>query len=92
MTKRKNIKRSYTTSVLGIFILSAFILSAGYFIYGISKTITDDKFSLNSNQVWCANCQTYHDKATAEQEAQETKLVWCINCNRYHAPDADENK
>jgi len=67
----------------------AFTVSAGYFVYGLTKSFTDNQFSVNSDQIWCTNCQTYHDKTTAEQE--QNKLVWCINCNRYHTP-RDESK
>ena len=91
MSKRKQIKKSYTTSILSAIVAIAFCLSAGYFTYGIVKTYTSDEFSVNSDQVWCANCQTYHDKQTAEEEKEQNKLVWCINCNKYHEP-RDESK
>jgi hypothetical protein len=84
MGKRKQIKKSSTTKILGSIIAVTFTLSAGYFIYGLTKSFMNDDFSINTTQVWCANCQTYHDKATADQE--NNKLVWCINCNKYHAP------
>ena len=89
MSKRKQTKKSYTTRILGTVIATTFCLSAGYFTYGIVKSFTNDEFSVNSDQVWCANCQTYHDKQTAQEEEQ--KLVWCINCNTYQAP-RDESK
>ena len=89
MAKRKNINRSSNSNALGILVSLIFIA----FIAIIAiKFISNENLALTSNQVWCANCQTYHDKETAEQEAQDTKLVWCINCNKYHAPDADESK
>tara|TARA_Y100000590_G_scaffold17081_1_gene20511 strand:- start:737 stop:1000 length:264 start_codon:yes stop_codon:yes gene_type:complete len=87
MAKRKNINRSSNT--LGIFVSLVFI---AFITIIVMKFISSDDLTLTSSQVWCANCQTYHDKETAEQEAQDTKLVWCINCNKYHAPDADESK
>ena len=83
------IKKSYTTRILGTVIATTFCLSAGYFTYGIVKSFTNDEFSVNSDKVWCTNCQTYHDKQTAQIEEQ--KLVWCINCNTYHTP-IDESK
>ena len=87
MSKRKQIKKSNTTKILGIIITITFCMSAGYFIYGVVQSYTNDEFSINSDKVWCANCQTYHDKETAE--AEEGKLVWCINCKKYHAPGLD---
>ena len=87
MSKRKQIKKTYTTKILGIIIATTFCLSAGYFFYGVLQSYTNDEFSVNSDKVWCANCQTYHDKETAE--AEEGKLVWCINCKKYHAPGLD---
>ena len=87
MSKRKQIKKSNTTKILGIIIAITFCMSAGYFIYGVVQSYTNDEFSINSDKVWCANCQTYHDKETAE--AEEGKLVWCINCKKYHAPGLD---
>ena len=89
MAKRKNINRSSDSNKLGILVSLVFI---AFITIIVVKFISTDDLALTSNQVWCANCQTYHDKATAEQEAQDTKLVWCINCNKYHAPDADESK
>jgi len=89
MAKRKNINRSSNSNTLGILISLIFV---AFITIIIVKFISNDDLVLTSNQVWCANCQTYHDKETADQEAQDTKLVWCINCNKYHAPDADESK
>ena len=83
MGKRKQIKKSYTTKILGFTVAAFFTLSAVYFIYGFAKSLSDNT-AVSSDQVWCANCQTYHDKETAEQEEQ--KLIWCINCNQYHEP------
>ena len=88
MGKRKEIKKSYTTSVLGSIIVITFLLSAGYFTYGIVRSYTNEEFSVNSDKVWGANCQTYLDKETAAKE-QEEKLVWCVNCQKYHAPGID---
>jgi len=84
MSKRKQIKKSYTTTILGVIIGLTCLLSLSYFAYGIIRSYTSDEFSINSDKVWCANCQTYHDKETAAEE--ENKLVWCINCKKYHAP------
>ena len=47
--------------------------------------------SIVSDQVWCSNCQTYHDKQTAESEENQ-KLIWCTNCKKYHAPNADDKQ
>ena len=84
MSKRKQNKKSYSTKILSMIIAIFFLLSAGYFVYGLTKSVLNDDFTLNSNQVWCTNCQTYHDKETAERE--NNNLVWCVNCNKYHAP------
>ena len=89
MGKRKQIKKSYTTTILGSIIGLTFLISFGYFSYGLVRSYTNDEFSVNSDKVWCANCQTYHDKQTAEQEKQDQELVWCINCKKYHAPGLD---
>ena len=72
---------------VGLFIIISVICFGGYFIYGLTQSILKDDKSIISDQVWCANCQTYHDKATAEEEQQ--KLVWCVNCQKYHAPGED---
>ena len=64
------------------------IILLSIFSYRAADTFLDEDSQLNSNQVWCQNCQTYHDRATAEQE--EEKLIWCVNCKRYHAPGEDE--
>ena len=76
-------------SILGSIIGLTFLISFGYFSYGLVQSYTNDEFSVNSDKVWCANCQTYHDKQTAEQEKQDQELVWCINCKKYHAPGLD---
>tara|TARA_B100000965_G_scaffold398796_1_gene417503 strand:+ start:2121 stop:2387 length:267 start_codon:yes stop_codon:yes gene_type:complete len=88
MSKRKNIKKSTRPNLLGIFVSITFV---AFVIITIFKFTSNDNLSLSSDQVWCANCQTYHDRETAEQEKEKEKLVWCINCQRYHAPDADES-
>ena len=88
MGKRKKTKKSYTTKILGFTVAIFLCLSAGWVIYGLVKS-TNDEYSVNANKVWCANCQTYHDKETAAQEEQ--KLIWCANCNQYHEP-RDESK
>ena len=88
MGKRKLIKKSYTAKILGLTVVLFFMFTAGYSIYGRLKSTSNDS-SVSANQVWCANCQTYHDKETAAQEDQ--KLIWCINCNQYHEP-RDESK
>mgnify|MGYP001173630600 CR=1 FL=1 len=87
MSKRKNIKKSSGSNIIGILLSITF---ATFVMITIYKFASNDNLSLSSDQVWCANCQTYHDRETAEQE--EEKIVWCINCQRYHAPDADESK
>ena len=84
MSKRKQIKKSYSTKIMGIVIISICTVSAGYFVYGLTKSFSDENFSINSDRVWCANCQTYHDKETLENE--QNKLIWCINCNKFHEP------
>ncbi len=76
------------TNIVGSIILIFFVSFGSYFLYGLILSFTEDDSSVLSNQVWCANCQTYHDRATAEEENQ--KLVWCVNCNKYHAPGADD--
>ena len=91
MSKRKNIKKSTRHNILGIILSIIFAAFVVINIFRIYEFITNDNLSLNSDQVWCANCQTYHDRETAAQEEKE-KLIWCINCQRYHAPDADESK
>ena len=87
MAKRKNINRFSNSNLLGILISLVFAIFVSIVIY---KFISNDNLALTSNQVWCSNCQKYHDKETAEQE--EVKLVWCIDCGRYHAPGLDEGK
>ena len=67
-------------------VIGAFALSIGYVIFGVGKTFQDGDFSINSDQVWCANCQTYHDKETAAAEVEKQKISWCINCQKYHEP------
>ena len=69
---------------VGAAIIIAFISFGAYFVYGLTNSILDKDKNIISDQVWCNNCQTYHDKQTAE--AEEQKLVWCVNCNKYHAP------
>ena len=84
--KNKKIKKKYSSfDILGIAIAVLVLFSGTYLIYGVVNSINDEDASISSNKVWCANCQTYHDKETAEQEAA-AKLVWCSNCNKYHAP------
>ena len=83
--KKKNIKKKLSLSdVIGILIISIVSVSSIYLVYGVVVSIKNDDSTIASNKVWCANCQTYHDKETADQEA--AKLVWCNNCNKYHAP------
>ena len=67
-----------------MFVVVAFTFSIGYVVFQVGKSFTEDDFNINSDQVWCANCQTYHDKETAEKEEQ--KISWCINCQKYHEP------
>ena len=85
--KQKDQKTKYSFyDILGLIILTSFLSFGLYFSYGLVNSYLDEDQSVASNQVWCANCQTYHDKQTAESEAQSQKLVWCVNCNKYHAP------
>ena len=88
MGKRKNITKTKNSNILGIILILVFTIFSATVIY---KFISIDNLSLTSDQVWCANCQTYHDRETAENENENAKLVWCINCNRYHEP-RDESK
>ena len=88
MAKRKNTTKTNNSNILGIMLILVFTIFSATAIY---KFISIDNLSITSNQVWCANCQTYHDRETAENENENTKLVWCINCNRYHEP-RDESK
>ena len=87
--KKTKIKKIYSIyDILGIIILISVLSFGIYFIYGLTSSYLDKDKSITSDQVWCANCQTYHDQATADQEKQ--KLTWCINCQKYHEP-RDEN-
>jgi len=84
--KNKNIKNKLSSSdIIGIIVISMVLISGVYLIYGVVDSFKSEDSSIASNKVWCANCQTYHDKETADQEAA-AKLVWCNNCNKYHAP------
>ena len=86
--KKTKIKKIYSIyDILGTVILTSVLSFGIYFIYGLTNSYLDKDKSITSEQVWCANCQTYHDKQTAEAESQ--KLVWCTNCNKYHAPDQE---
>ena len=83
--KNKNIKKKISlTDIIGIIVISIVFTSAIYLVYGVVDSFKNKDSSIASNKVWCANCQTYHDKETADREAG--KLVWCNNCNKYHAP------
>ena len=73
---------------IGNLIVICFIIFASIFIYDLVITAADKNASILSDQVWCSNCQTYHDKQTANAEDNQ-KLIWCTNCKKYHAPDAD---
>ena len=84
-TKTKKIYSFY--DILGLLIVVSILSFGIYFTYGLTKSFLDENKNITSDQVWCTNCQTYHDKETAEQENQ--KLVWCVNCNRFHAPDQE---
>ena len=83
MSKRKSNNNNFTKAI-SLVVIVAFTFSIGYVFFGIGKSFSEGDFNINSDKVWCANCQTYHDKATAEQEKQ--KLTWCINCQKYHEP------
>ena len=83
--KVKNKTNKYKIyDLVGIAIIVAFISFGAYFVYGLTSSMFNEDKNIVSDQVWCNNCQTYHDKQTAESEEQ--KLVWCVNCNKYHAP------
>ena len=83
--KVKNKTNKYKLfDLVGIAIIVAFISFGAYFVYGLTSSMLNEDKSIISDQVWCNNCQTYHDKQTAD--AEEQKLVWCVNCNKYHAP------
>jgi len=85
--KKKDQQSKYSFyDILGVLILSSVLAFGIYFSYGLVKSFLDEEQSIISNQVWCENCQTYHDKQTAEEENQSQKLIWCVNCNKYHAP------
>ena len=84
---KKRIKK--TTNLLPRLLVTSFVILSSFFIYRAVNVYLDQDSQALSNQVWCQNCQTYHDRATAEQE-QNQKLIWCVNCNKYHAPSADE--
>ena len=77
-----------TSNLLGTLMLIFIIAFSSYFIYSLIDSSLNADSSINSNQVWCSNCQTYHDRETAEKENQ--KLIWCVNCKTFHAPDKDE--
>ena len=79
MAKRKNITKTNNSNILGIMLILVFTIFSSTAIY---KFISIDNLSITSDQVWCANCQTYHDRDTAENENENAKLVWCIDCNR----------
>ena len=85
MKKRINKSNNILTKVVSLCLIS---LSA-IIIYRTVNVYLDESSNGLSDQVWCQNCQTYHDRATAEKE-EEQKLVWCVNCNTYHLPGADE--
>ena len=79
-----------TSNILGTLVLISVMIFAGYFLGKTINNFRSSDSSVGANQVWCANCQTYHDKATGEKEAESQKLIWCVNCKTYHAPDKDE--
>ena len=85
MSKRKSNTNKFT-KVISFVVVVAFILSMGYVFFGIGKSFSEGDFNINSDKVWCANCQTYHDKETVEAEQEKQKLTWCINCQKYHEP------
>ncbi len=79
-----------TSNILGTLVLISVMIFAGYFLGKTINNFISADSSVGANQVWCANCKTYHDRATAEEEAESQKLIWCINCKTYHAPDKDK--
>ena len=83
--KKTKLKKSYSRyDILGVIILLSVITFGFYFSYGLTKSFLNKDQTITSNQVWCNNCKTYHDKQTADAENQ---LIWCINCNKYHSPN-----
>tara|TARA_B100000401_G_C52361061_1_gene510343 strand:- start:217 stop:486 length:270 start_codon:yes stop_codon:yes gene_type:complete len=86
MGKKKTKKNNYSSKFISILVIVAFTFSAGYVSFRVGKSFLEEDFNINSNQVWCANCQTYHDKETAEKEKQAQKLTWCIDCQKFHEP------
>ena len=87
MSKSKD-KKIKLYDIVGIAIIVSFVGFGGYFSFGLVQSFINEDKSVLSDKVWCPNCQTYHDKATADRENE--KLVWCVNCNKYHAPNQDE--
>ena len=69
-------------------IFSSILIFGIYFLYSLVTSTLNPNGNITSNQVWCSNCQTYHDRSTAAQEESQ-RLVWCVNCNKYHAPNQD---
>ena len=86
MSKRKSNNNNNFTKVISVIVTIAFAFSVGYVVFGVGKSFIQGDFNINSDQVWCANCQTYHDKETAAAEQEEQKLTWCINCQKFHEP------
>ena len=83
--KKNKAKKTYNyLDIIGILLIAIFISSASYYIY---ERVTNSSEESSSALVWCENCKTFHDKATADAEDQ--KLIWCINCNKYHSPDQE---
>ena len=85
MSKRKSNNNNFTKAI-SLVVIVAFTFSIGYVFFGIGKSFGKGDFNINSDKVWCANCQTYHDKETAEAEQEKQKLTWCINCQKFHEP------
>ena len=88
MSKSKD-KKINLYDYVGIAIIISFLGFGGYISFGLIQSFTNEDKSVISDKVWCANCQTYHDKETAERENQQ-KLIWCVNCQKYHAPAQDK--
>ena len=78
-----------TSNILGTVVLISILTFGGYFLGKTINNFRNPDSAIAANQVWCSNCQKYHDKATATQEAESQKLIWCVNCKTYHAPDKD---
>ena len=81
---KKN-KKKQSKDFIGKAIIIIILIIGVFFTYNFVKTALSEDSNILSDQIWCSNCQTYHDRATSDAE-QNQKLVWCVNCKTYHAP------